>query len=103
MAEKKDLASKDIDDLSETEAAELAYSRSTVSLDDYNPAELAPEDKVVEWDKRSFKNSEEAAEETDGAASTATASFAEKDTDAEQPTRASRKGDPKPVPSLDSK
>lgn len=76
MPENKDLAGKDLEDLTEEEATQLAYSRSTVSLDDYNPEELAPEDRVVEWDKKSYENSEALAEENP-AASTATESFAD--------------------------
>lgn len=85
MPENKDLANKDLEDLTEEEAAQLAYSRSTVSLDEYNPEELAPEERVVEWDKKSYENSEALAEENE-AASTATTTFADQ-------TAAERRGE----------
>lgn len=46
MPELKDLAKKKPEDLSREEASRLAYSRSTVSLDDYDPSQIAPEDRV---------------------------------------------------------
>lgn len=49
MSELKDLAKKKEEDLSREEAARLAYSRSTVSLDDYDPSGLAPEDRARDW------------------------------------------------------
>lgn len=51
MPVNKDHAGKDLEELSDREAAELAYSHSTVSLDDYDPDELdGPDDpnRVVE-------------------------------------------------------
>lgn len=85
-----ELATKDTADLSEAEAARLAYARSEVSLADYNPHELGPEEKVVEWDGASYENSAALAE-AQPQATVATPSFAEADPN--EPTPASRKGD----------
>jgi hypothetical protein len=42
------LAKKDVRDLEPGEAEALAYHRSMVSLQDYDPNKVAPEDRVVE-------------------------------------------------------
>ena len=44
----KELAKKDPDELTPEEAERLAISNSLVSLDDYNPADVADDEKVVE-------------------------------------------------------
>jgi hypothetical protein len=62
MPENTELAGKDVEELSEKEAQILGESRSELSLDDYNPSELEPHERVVEWDGESFANQDAFAE-----------------------------------------
>lgn len=63
MSELKDLAKKNAEDLSREEAARLAYSRSTVSLDDYDPKDLSHEERAKDWNESLMKADEPSVKE----------------------------------------